>query len=262
MYLKTTHYLLSSLCLLAALNGCATSSKDQRDPFEGWNRNVQTFNDKLDQYALKPVAEGYRFVMPSFADNAVTNFFNNIDDIGVVINDLLQLKFQQSGQDSARFLLNTTAGLAGFIDVAKDIDLPKHVEDFDQTLGFWGIPSGPYVVLPLFGPSTPRGIGGRIGDAAMNPITYIGLEIIDGIGSTTSNAVGSGLTALKYIDTRADLLGASNVAEEAAVDRYDFLKNAYFQRRNFLVNDGKVNDDSDIDNIDTPSSESTPAKPQ
>lgn len=243
MQIRKSIYYLGGLCLLSILNGCATSSKDFKDPYEDWNRGVQTFNDKLDEYALKPVAEGYNTVMPEFADVAVTNFFNNIDDIGVTLNDLLQFKFHQSGLDSARFLVNSTVGVGGLIDVAQKIDLSKHNEDFDQTLGYWGVPTGPYLVLPFFGPSSPRGLTGRIADAAMNPINYVGSAVIT-----------LPLNATKIIDTRSDLLGAGNVAKEASVDRYDFFKNSYFQRRNFLVNDGQVKDDADIDlEVDQPS---------
>lgn len=251
MHTRITINIIGSLCLLSTLNGCAVSGKDVRDPLENWNRGVQSLNDNLDQYALKPVAQGYNYIMPNFADIAVTNFFNNIDDINVTINDLLQLKFEQTGQDSARFIINTVAGVGGFIDVAEKIDLKKHEEDFDQTLGFWGVPSGPYIVLPLFGPSSVRGVSGRIGDAAMNPITYVGFMNNDIISGVQNGFITGGITALKYIDARSDNLAKGNVAAEAAVDRYDFFKNSYFQRRNFLINDGKVADDADIDNIDT-----------
>lgn len=220
------------------LNACATSPQtapDPRDPWEGWNRSVQSFNDDLDEYAMKPIAKGYRWVMPSFADKAVSNFFSNIDDIGVTINDFLQGKFAQSGQDASRFLVNTTAGIAGLIDVASMIDLNKHKEDFDQTLGVWGVPTGPYMVLPFFGPSTSRGIGGLMGDAAMNPISYVGTPIVSG-----------GLFVLNATDVRADYLGLEKVATEAALDRYQFFRDSYFSQRRYLVLDGNVPED-DID---------------
>lgn len=236
--LKTIIF-MGSFCLLG-LAGCAVSNKDVRDPLENWNRGVQSFNDKLDDYALKPVAKGYQFIMPKFADTAVTNFFNNIDDINVTVNDLLQGKFSQSGQDGARFLINSVAGVGGLIDVAQKVDLPKHNEDFDQTLGYWGVPSGPYLVLPLLGPNSLRGLGGRVGDTAMNPVTYTSL--IPG-SFFKDGYLGFSLTALRLIDVRADNLGTSNIAKEAAVDRYDFFKNTYFQNRSYMINDGKVADD-------------------
>lgn len=222
--------------LATLASGCATTSSDKRDPYEGWNRDVQNFNDKLDDYVMKPVAKGYQWITPSFVDRGISNFFSNIGDIGVTINDFLQWKPAQGGQDGARFLVNTVAGVAGFVDVASMIDLQKHNEDFDQTLGYWGLPSGPYLVLPLFGPSSPRGVGGLIGDAAMNPISYVGLGVSTGV----SSAVSGGLFATNAVDTRSDNLSSEKIATEAAVDRYDFFKNAYFQQREYLVHDGKI----------------------
>ncbi len=226
---------LGCLVLLSTLGGCATTAKDPQDPFEGWNRGVQTFNDNLDNYAMKPVARGYRWITPSFVDRGVTNFFSNINDIGVTINDLMQLKVEQTGMDGSRFLVNTIAGIAGFIDVAEMIDLPKHNEDFDQTMGVWGMPTGPYLVLPFFGPSTPRGVGGLVGDAAMNPISYLDSGIITG-----------GLFAVNTVDLRADNLSTEKIATEAAVDRYAFFKSAYFQQREYLIHDGNMPEGSDL----------------
>jgi phospholipid-binding lipoprotein MlaA len=227
--------------LPVVLAGCATIGKGQKDPYEDWNRDVQSFNDGLDDYVMKPVAKGYQWVMPSFADRGVTNFFSNINDIGVTINDLLQFKLTQSGQDGARFIVNTVAGVGGFVDVADMISLRKHNEDFDQTLGFWGLPTGPYLVLPFFGPSSPRGIGGLIGDAAMNPISYVDSGIITG-----------GLFAVNAADLRADNLSTEKIATEAALDRYEFFKNAYLQQREYLVHDGNVPQDKEHEdfNID------------
>lgn len=230
---------LGCLVLLGALGGCATSAKDPQDPFEEWNRGVQTFNDNLDKYAMKPVAKGYQWITPSFVDRGVTNFFSNINDIGVTINDLLQFKIEQTGMDGSRFLVNTVAGLAGFIDVAEMIDLPKHNEDFDQTMGVWGVPAGPYLVLPFFGPSSPRGVGGLIGDAAMNPISYIDSGIITG-----------SLFALNAADLRADNLATEKIATEAAVDRYAFFKSAYFQHREYLIHDGNLPEGHDLLELD------------
>ena len=219
------------------INGCATvDTPDPRDPWEGWNRNVQSFNDGLDDYAMKPVAKGYRWIMPTFADRAVTNVFSNIDDIGVFINDFLQGKFAQSGKDAGRFVVNTTAGIGGLFDVASMINLPKNREDFGQTLGVWGVPTGPYLVLPLFGPSSPRGVVGIVGDAAMNPITYIGSPYISG-----------GLFALNAIDMRADNLSTERIADEAAVfGRYEFFRDAYLAQRRYLVLDGNVPEDEEF----------------
>lgn len=221
--------------LLLLLNGCATAPvavTDERDPWENWNRKVQTFNDKLDRYALKPLAKGYRWVVPSFVDQGITNFFSNINDIGVTINDLLQFKLTQTGSDGARFLVNTVAGVGGLFDVATLIDLNKHDEDFGQTLGVWGVPTGPYLVLPFFGPSSPRGVGGLLGDAAMNPVFYVGVFPIT-----------AGLSTVRIVDIRSDHLGTEKILSEAALDRYEFIKNSYFQSRNYLVNDGNLPED-------------------
>lgn len=230
---------LGFLVLLTTLGGCATVANDPKDPYEEWNRGVQSFNDNLDDYAMKPVAKGYRWITPSFVDQGVTNFFGNIRDIGVTINDLLQCKIAQTGMDGSRFLVNSIAGIGGLVDVASLIDLPKHNEDFDQTLGVWGVPMGPYLVLPFFGPSSPRGVGGLVGDAAMNPISYIDSGIITG-----------SLFALNAADLRADNLDTEKIASEAAVDRYSFFKSAYFQQREYLIHDGNLPEGVDLLDLD------------
>jgi len=233
---------LLAIGLMVALSGCATTGgSDANDPWVGWNRGAQSFNDGLDNYVMKPVATGYNTVMPSFAHQAVTNFFSNLDDIGVFTNDALQGKFSQSGSDTARFLVNSTVGIAGFVDVGTYIDLPKHIEDFDQTLGHWGVDQGPYLVLPFFGPSSPRGFFGLLGDMALNPISYTGIYF--GSGSSMSYIVSGGLGGLKAIDTRSNNLGLERVISEGAVDRYQFFKDAYIARRNYLVHDGNVPED-------------------
>ena len=229
--------ILIGIILSVQLTGCATTlSPHPQDPWEGWNRNVQSFNDTVDDYAMEPVARGYNWIMPNFANTAVSNVFSNIDDIGVTINDFLQGKFSQSGMDGARFIVNTTAGIGGLIDVATMIDLPKHKEDFGQTLGFWGIPPGPYMVLPFFGPSSPRGVVGLVGDAAMNPITYIG-----------SPYISAGIFAVNAIDTRANYISTERIADEAAIfGRYEFFREAYIAQRKYLVLDGNIPEDDEF----------------
>lgn len=225
------------LAFSLSLTGCATTvPHDPRDPWEGWNREVQSFNDTLDDYVMKPVAEGYQYVTPSVVDQGISNFFSNIGDIGVIANDLLQFKFLQTGQDLGRFLVNSTIGLGGFVDVARHLDLPKHNEDLDQTLGAWGLPSGPYLVLPLLGPSTPRGVVGVAGDTVTNPINWINPVAIPW---TTG--------ALQAIDLRADNLSNTKIMDEASVDRYEFMRNAYFQQRNYLIYDGNPPLDEDLE---------------
>ncbi|MDD4915142.1 MAG: VacJ family lipoprotein [Methylococcales bacterium] len=231
--------------VLTILNGCAGSKiKDPTDPWAGWNRGAQAFNDRLDKYIMKPVAQGYQDVMPDLAHHAVTNFFSNIDDIGVLTNDSLQGEFLQSGQDTARLLVNTTAGVGGLIDVGSMIDLPKHTADFDQTLGKWGVDAGPYLVLPFFGPSSPRGLAGLLGDLALNPISYTGIYFSNDMGM--AYAVSGGLGALKAIDTRSNNLGLEKVINEAAMDRYEFIKNAYIARRKYLVNGRTMPEEDDV----------------
>lgn len=260
--------LLSSLVISITLAGCATTATtvhDQDDPWEGWNRGTQKFNDHLDKAILKPLAKGYEWITPEFIHHGITNFFSNINDIGVTINDLLQFKLTQSGMDGSRFLINTTAGVAGFIDVASMIDLPKHNEDFGLTLGHWGIPSGNYLVLPFFGPSSPRDTIGLVGDALFNPLTYISI-----FGGTAANAAVAGTRVVNVTDTRANLLTTEKVLDEAAVDRYDFIKNSYEQRRDYLLHDGNVpddtdpdlfDDDSDTDGVNTGGKDSTKSTP-
>ncbi len=220
---------------LSLLQACATvTHPDPADPWEGMNRNIQVFNDEVDRFILKPVAKGYQWITPEFVDIGLSNFFSNLKDIGVSVNDFLQAKPKQGGMDAARFLVNSTAGIGGFIDVATLIDLPKHEEDFGQTLAVWGVPRGPYFVMPLLGPSSVRDVGGYVGDAALHPFTYTLF-----FGSTAlSTGLSVGLRSLEVIDVRADFLDAEAVASEAAVDRYIFFRSAYMQRRDYLINDG------------------------
>ncbi len=239
-----TRLLMSSLVISSVLAGCATTSTvNEKDPWEGWNRGAQEFNDDLDKAVVKPVAKGYMWVTPKFVDDGITNFFSNLNDIGVTINDFMQLKLAQGGMDASRFLINTTAGVVGFVDVAKMIDLPKHNEDFGQTLGFWGVPSGNYLVVPFLGASSPREIVGTLGDALMNPLTYT--FVFAGSGAAVS-AVNAGAKAVDVTDTRADLMPTEKIVDEASVDRYSFIKNAYRQRREYLLHDGNIPEEDEL----------------
>jgi phospholipid-binding lipoprotein MlaA len=230
--------LLTSILATVALSGCATTTTieeaEQNDPWQGWNKDMQSFNDGFDKHLLKPVAKGYLDVTNTAIDDGVTNFFSNINDIGVTINDILQFKLLQGGMDFSRFIINTTAGVAGVFDWASKIDLPKHNEDFGQTLGFWGVPSGPYLVLPFFGPSSPRDTVGLIGDAFMDPITYVSI-----FGGFAGTAASAGTSALDATDYRAGVMATEKVVNEATDgDRYDFLKSSYLQHREYLIYDG------------------------
>lgn len=206
------------------------------DPWENWNRDVQHFNDKLDNHVIKPVANAYHWITPSYVDMGITNFFNNIDDIGVFVNDFLQFKPLKGGKDLGRFIVNSTAGLAGFFDVASHIKLNKNKEDFDQTLATWGIPSGPYMVIPFFGPSTPRGAFGLAADAASNPLNYI---VPIAVPWTTG--------ALNATDKRSDMMGLSKIADAAAHDYYAFIRNGYFQERAYQIHDGNPPADAEFE---------------
>lgn len=226
---KRKIYALISVCLLL-LSACATvpsNVRDENDPFEGFNRSIYTFNETVDGVLLKPVAIGYNAAMPDFANKGVTNFFSNIDDVVVMLNDIFQFKFAEAGRDAGRIGINSTLGVLGFIDVASMWDIPKRDEDFGQTLGYWGLNTGPYLVLPLLGPSDIRDASGRVVDSFIDPVTYI--RHIDS---------RNGLIILEAVDTRADLLSASKVFEEAALDPYLFMRDAYLQRRESQVYDG------------------------
>lgn len=237
---KTNHCLLSALTATMLLSGCA--SAPENDPWQGWNHGAQAFNDTLDKHVVKPLAQGYEWVTPQFVDDSITHAFSNVNDIGVTINDFLQFKLMQGGMDLGRFLVNSTVGLGGLIDAGEWMGLPKHNEDFGQTLAVWGVPAGPYLVLPIYGESSPRDTFGLVGDALMNPLTYVSI-----FGGTDAVAATSGSRVLEVIDKRAQLLSTERVVNEATgQDRYEFLKNAYQQRRNYLINDGKT-DSSDLD---------------
>lgn len=251
-----TRLLVNSLLISSLLGGCATTSKvnEKTDPWEGWNRGTQEFNDDLDKAVLKPVAKGYLWITPKFVNDGITNFFSNLNDIGVTVNDLLQLKMAQGGMDAGRFLINTTAGVAGFVDVAKMIDLPKHNEDFGQTLGFWGVPSGNYLVVPFMGASSPREVAGAIGDALLNPLTY---TFVFAGGGAAVSAINSGAKAVDVTDTRANLMPTEKIVDEASVDRYSFIKNAYQQRREYLIHDGNVPEEEELQLEDEAGTEAT-----
>jgi len=226
------YYLLFILLLTLILftGGCATleGPADPEDPLESYNRAVFQFNDSIDVNFLQPVATVYQDHMPEVISTGVTNFFSNLDDVVVFANDILQLKFDQAAFDLFRIFFNTTIGLLGIIDIATHLDLKKHDEDFGQTLGYWGVPSGPYFIIPLFGPSTIRDAAGFATDSVYIDPVYRRLNF------------GTALTAevVDAIDTRAGLLFASKLMDEVALDRYIYLKDAYLQRRQYLVYDG------------------------
>ncbi len=220
-------------------SGCASISgpSDPRDPLESYNRAAYAFNDGVDQYLLKPVSEGYNAITPDPVIKGINNFFSNLDDVIVIFNDLLQLKPLQFASDTGRFIINSTLGLGGLIDWASDMNMPKHQEDFGQTLGYWGVPQGPYIIIPFWGPSTIRDSSGFFVDSAQfDPVWQ---ELEDGF-PVNHRKIGTswGLTAVKTIDTRASLLKAESILNEAALDRYTFIREAFLQRRLNLTYDG------------------------
>lgn len=217
-----------TVALGALLGGCATSG-NPKDPIEGFNRAMYGFNEAVDMVLIKPVAQGYDTVMPDPVRTGITNFFGNIADFFIGVNNLLQGKPDQAVSDLGRVLVNSTIGILGLFDVATEAGLEKHEEDFGQTFGRWGMGNGAYVVVPIFGPRTVRDTAGLILDVAADPVANIG-------NVPTRNT----LLALRLIDTRADLLPADKVIEEAALDKYSYVRDGYLQRRRNLVHDGNA----------------------
>ena len=238
-----------ALGIILGLGGCATTKEtsgqnaasNKDDPYENINRKVYGFNDKVDDYVAKPVADAYKAITPDFLETGVSNFFNNLKTVNVVLNDVLQAKFEQGGRDTGRLLMNTTLGMAGLFDVAKSVGLDQNDEDFEQTLAVWGVPQGNYIVLPLLGPITTRGIPGAVVDTAANPVNYVGAPI----------------QAISLINARANAEGALKFIDEAALDPYVFTRESFLQWRNHLATDGKTDSTSDLD-IDVDSTGDAP----
>ncbi|AYC33159.1 VacJ family lipoprotein [Pseudomonas cavernae] len=212
---------------LASLPLAAQAAEE--DPWEGFNRAIFRFNDTLDTYALKPLAQGYQAVTPQFVEDGVHNVFNNVGDVGNLANNLLQGKVHDAGVDTSRLIVNTTFGVLGFFDVGTRMGLARSDEDFGQTLGAWGLNSGPYLMLPFFGPSTLRDAPAMIPDSYLGPYPYI-----DHV--PTRNVT----RGVEVIDTRANLLSAEKMVSG---DKYVFIRNVYLQNREFKVQDGQVEDD-------------------
>jgi phospholipid-binding lipoprotein MlaA len=230
----STRLLIAVLLLWSALvGGCSTievaraGPGQKHDPWENWNRKVFDFNEGLDQAVLKPVATAYVDVVPRFVRVGVTNFFNNFADAWSAVNNLLQFKIELALQDVVRVGTNTVFGLGGFIDVAGEMGIDHHYEDFGQTLGHWGFGPGAYVVWPLFGPSSVRETIALPLDRSVSPAVTL-----------NNGSAQAGITVLQLVNTRAGLLGATRIVDEIALDKYSFVRDAYLQRRRSLRYDG------------------------
>jgi phospholipid-binding lipoprotein MlaA len=225
---------------LLALGGCASTGNPQ-DPLEPLNRGIYKFNDVADHLVVKPAAEIYRGVVPAVVRTGVSHFFSNLNDVIVALNSLLQGKVTQAGLDVSRVMVNTTVGVLGIFDFASDLGLEKHNEDFGQTLGYWGIGSGPYFVLPFLGPSSARDSVGLLADWKTDPRTYVN-------PARDRNL----LWGLYFVNRRSELLDASKVLEVAALDEYEFVRDAYLQRRRNLVYDGNPPDEEESEPKEKP----------
>jgi phospholipid-binding lipoprotein MlaA len=219
---------LAAVAAALLLSGCATT-QDPQDPLESYNRAVFRFNDAVDTSVLKPTATAYKNVAPSFVQTGVNNFFGNLSDAWTAVNNLLQGKAEEGMGDVTRVAMNSTFGIFGLLDIASEAGIQKHNEDFGQTLGVWGIPSGPFLMLPILGPSTVR-------DTAALPAD-IGGDIWKYKRPHNWRNIGS---AVRVVDKRATLLDATSLLEEAALDRYQFIRDGYMQRRQSQVYDGNV----------------------
>jgi phospholipid-binding lipoprotein MlaA len=227
--------MVAAVLTAAALAGCATQrAPSPLDPFEPVNRATFEFNDNADKFFFKPIAEGYRLVLPEVVRTGVRNFFSNLRDPWIALNQLFQGKVELALSDGWRFIVNSTFGIGGLMDVASDMRLPKHNEDFGQTLGVWGLESGPYLVIPIFGPSSVRDGAGLVADA----YAYLPWWIPDWLDFSHRVAWQNSLSALDVVNIRANLLDTTDLLEAAALDRYAFVRDAYFQRRRNLIYDG------------------------
>ena len=225
----SNHLAQLCVCASALLVPFAAQAASEDDPWEGINRPIFKFNDVVDTYALKPLAQGYQLVTPQFLEDGIHNMFRNVGDVTNLANNILQVKPAAAGVDTARLIFNTTFGVLGFFDVGTHMGLQRNDEDFGQTLGYWGVGSGPYVMLPLLGPSTLRDAPAKFVDGYTGPYPYI-----------HDVPVRNSIFGLNIVDTRANLLSSEKLITG---DKYTFIRNAYLQNREFKVKDGQVEDD-------------------
>ena len=218
------------------LGGCATNlDANPKDPWEPMNRKVFEINDSVDQAVVRPVAVAYKDYTPDIAQKGVNNFFGNLRDFWSAVNSALQLKVRETAELTGRVLVNSTVGLLGLIDVATPLNLNKHKEDFGKTLGYWGMPSGPYLVLPFFGPSTLRDASGFVVDLELNP-TYQDIRDVP---------LRNSLYVINAVDVRKGLLGLEDNLNAIALDKYSFIRDAYLQRRLYEIYDGNPPDSNE-----------------
>ena len=222
--------------LLILLLSFPIFGEEINDPFEDLNRDIFIFNEKLDEKLLKPAALTYRKVTPQFARTGVTNFFNNLEEIDTTINQVLQGEIKYAFNDAGRFVINSTIGLFGLIDVASKMGLEKHEEDFGQTLGVWGFDAGPYIMIPFLGPSNPR-------DLLSRPIS----SFLSGTFAMEDNDVKITLVGIDALETRERLLDAETLI---IGDKYIFVKDAYIQSREYEINNGSTEDDEFLDDME------------
>lgn len=232
--------LISIILGLLWLTGCTSQAIDltgdkassvtlsKTSPLQDFNRDAYLFNKSIDNGVIKPLAKGYQTITPEFIDTGITNVFSNLGDVPNTLNALLQFKFKDAASDTGRFAINSTIGLAGFFDIATKMDLQKHHEDFGQTLAVWGLPSGEYIMLPVLGPSTLRDSVGIVVDSVTNPYFFF------------ENSLG--YYTVDKIDKRADLLSAEGLLKEMSDDDYNSLRDAWLQKRKYLINDGKLDE--------------------
>jgi len=236
----------------AALSGCATTGaerpKDPKDPFENANRAIYKFNDAVDRATLKPIAKGYKRITPEWFRRGVGNFFSNLQYPATIVNQLLQGKPGAAARDTGRLLMNTVLGLGGVLDPATSVGLDKNDEDLGQTLGVWGVPSGPYVVMPFLGPTTVRDAPSTVAETFLDPLTYADVQW----------EVMWGLRAVDIVDSRAQLLTLEPLLERT-FDPYAFVRNAFLQRREYHVRDGDVPEEElEDESIEEPQEDTQP----
>lgn len=239
MLKKKITIILAIFTVIVQINIVNVQAEEAWDPAEDVNRSIFDFNNFIDRNVLEPVADGYDYIMPSFARKGVSNFIENLGYPSYLVSDLVQLKFSQVASHTGRFLTNSTVGLLGFFDVATDFGLPHHEEDFASALAYNGVPAGPYLMVPLLGPSNARDLTGRVVDMFLDPVNWLAYS---DYSTSTKVWVPVGYRVFKTIHQRADLIDAVNTAKESSLDYYLFVQSAYYQYRDGVVNDGKEED--------------------